>query len=251
MAEAPSLFPEPVEFAPPPGRGLHGYYRKPNDWIVVAATTPSNRSGYEYKGFTYLPQYGEFANGTNERTATQNARDDRGNPWNPAIEPWRLIFQRDGAKEFPIDQIIAFRWHLTPPYKEVTFPQLEGVDITVYPCPECDKGVFSSTNPLGASGQLRTHLTCGSNKRHEYSPGDLRELGQELKIDFDSARVGRIEQVKEQIDEPQEAPEMTLSEVPRESCDECDFSTPADSKNPTASLMMHKRHNHEKEPALA
>lgn len=251
MVDVPSLFPEPVEFAPPPGRGLHGYYRKPNDWIVVAPTTPSNRSGYEYKGFTYLPQYGEFANGTNERTAKQNARDDRGNPWNPAIEPWRLIFQRDGAKEFPVDQIIAFRWHLTPPYKEVNFPQLEGVDITVYPCPECKKGVFSSVNALEASEQLRTHLTCGINKRHEYTPTDMRELGKELNIDFDSARIGRVQEIKEQAAPDKEPLELTPTEVPVEGCDECDFSPPEDSGNPKASLMMHKRHNHEKEPVLA
>lgn len=216
MAEAPSLFPTPVETTPPPGRGLHGYYRKPNGWIVLAPTSPSNRSGYEYKGFTLLPQYGEFRNGTNEPQAKKKERDDRGNPWNPAVEPWRLIFQRDGAKEFTVEQIIAFHWHLTPPYREVSFPQLEGVEITVYPCPECEKGTFSSVKALEASDQLRTHLTSGINKRHEYTPTDLRELGKELKIDFDSARVGRMQQVKEQMAPTKEPLDLTLSEPIKE-----------------------------------
>ena len=257
VQDAPSLFPEPVEFAPPPGRGLHGYYRKPDGWIVVAATTPSNRSGYEYKGFTFLPQYGEFANGTNELTAKQNARDDRGNPWNPAIEPWRLIFQRDGASAFPIDQIIAFHWHLQPPYKEVKFPQLEGVDITVYPCPECDRGVFSSINPLEASGQLRTHLTTGVNKRHEYTPTDLRELGKELEIDFDSARIGRVQQVKEELLHTE--PDVDLSsrdvgagrvtpEGPPPPCEFCEYLPNGTPAMWARALNMHKRMHCRKNP---
>ena len=252
--ETPSLYPEPVELAGPPGRGLHGYYRKTNGWIVVASTSPGNRSGYEYKGFTFLPQYGEFANGTGEARADKNASDDRGNPWNPAMEPWRLIFQRDGVKEFPVEQIIAFRWHLRPPYKEVKFPQLEGIDIKTYPCPECKKGVFSSVNPLEASDQLRTHLTSRINGRHEYTPGDLRELGDELNIDFNSARVGRIEEVKEQMAasiEKTEAVELTLPEpLPIEACPECGKPVPEGHENSEAWLRGHTMGAH-KEPVLA
>ena len=248
---APSLYPEPVDVAPPPGKGLHGYYRKTNGWIVVAATTPSNRSDYEYKGFTYLPQYGEFKNGTNEATARRLELDDRKMPWNPAVEPWRLIFQRGGAKEFPVDQLIAFRWHLRPPYQEVSFPQLEGTEITNYPCPECEKGIFSSTNSLEAAEQLRSHLTSGVNQRHSYTPTDLRELGKELEIDFDSSRVGRVQEVKAQMAASLEkVGELTSTE--RLSCEEdgCDYLTPEESKAPGVSLHHHKTRDH-KEPALA
>ncbi len=215
--DAPSLYPEPQEVAPPPGRGLHGYYhRGDNGWVVVAATTPSNRADYEYKGFTFMQQYGQFKNGTNEARARRLEKDDRGNAWNPAVEPWRLIFQRDGAKEFPLEQIIAYRWHIRPPYREVSFPQLEGIDIKSYACPECKKGLFASTNPSEATEQLRTHLTSEINNRHKYTPTDLRELGKELDIDFDSARVGRVRSVT--VEEPeaeleaQPAPELTLAE---------------------------------------
>lgn len=242
---APSLFPEPAEVAPPPGRGLHGYYRRgDNGWIVVASTTPSNRSDYEYKGFRFLPQYGEFKNGTNELRARQLAADDRGVAWNPAIEPWRLIFQRRGAGEFPVEQIIAYRWHLRPPYKEVTFPQIDGVDITTYPCPECEKGIFSSTNDKEAAQQLRTHLTSGVNQRHNYTATDLRELGKELAIDFDSARVGRVQAVKEQMGvpasmEPDEVPELTPAPVPEEPC-ECGWESTAKEPHRRKSIAMHE-----------
>lgn len=249
--QAPSLYPEPREAPSPPGRGKHGYYRKTNGWVVVASTTPSNRSDYEYKGFTFMPQYGEFRNGTNEARAAQLEHDDRGMPWNPAVEPWRLIFQRQGAKEFPIEQIIAHRWHLTPPYREVAFPQLEGVEIVNYFCPECDKGVFSSVNANEAAEQLRTHLTCGTNNRHSYTPTDLRELGKELTINFESARVGRIERQAPSIQEaPAEAPALTP--VERLTCDEegCDYITREDSKDPEASKRMHERSHQKKEAAL-
>ncbi len=255
MTDAPSLYPEPVEVAAPPGKGLHGYYRRgDNGWVVMASTTPSNRSDYEYKGFTFMPQYGQFKNGTNEPRAKRYAADDRGTPWNPATEPWRLIFQRGGAKEFPVDQIIAFRWHLRPPYKEVTFPQLEGVTITNYPCPECDKGIFSSTNSREAGEQLRAHLTSGINGRHGYTPTDLRELGHELEIDFDSSRVGRVREVKMQmaasLDAPGQPPEMkTTAQL---TCEEegCGYLTPEGSKNPADTLQRHGNQKH-KEPVLA
>lgn len=189
--EAPSLYPEPYDAPEPPGRGRHGYYKKPDGWIVVAATTPSNRRDYEYKGFIYLPQYGEFVNGSAQPRAAAKERDARGNPWNPALEPWRLIFQRGGAKEFPVDQIIAYRWHIHPPYREVQFPQLAGNEITNYGCPECDKGIFSSVNPREAALMLRTHLTSAIDGQHKYTPADLNALGKEWGIDFESARAGR------------------------------------------------------------
>src|SRR3990172_7777242 len=195
--EAPTLYPEPIEVAAPPGRGRHGYYPRPEDgglasgWIVIAATTPSNRADYEYKAFTRLPAYGEFANGSAQPRALPKEKDARGHPWNPALEPWRLIFQLNGAKEFPVSQIIAYRWHIRPPYREVVFPQLAGAEITNYGCPECDKGIFSSLNPAEAAAQLRTHLTSAVDSQHKYSPADLAALGKDWDIDFDSARMGR------------------------------------------------------------
>lgn len=186
--EAPSLYPQVREVEAPPGKGHHGYYRKPDGWIVVASTSPSNRSDYEYKGFRFLPRYGQFVYGTHGGQPRE--RDARGIPWNPADEPWRLFFQKGGAKEFSIEQIIAYRWHLRPPYREIEFPQLKGVEIHDLPCPECDTA-FSSTVLSEAVSHLRTHLTSGVNRQHSYSVTDLRELGKEWDIDFETARLGK------------------------------------------------------------
>lgn len=188
VMEAPSLYPAPADVEVHGARGLHGYYRNKQGWIVVQSTTPANRSATEYKGGRFLPQFGEFANGTSGGKAQE--RDDRGYPWNPADEPWRLIFQRKGASEFPVDQVLAYHWHLTPPYREVEFPQLDGLEVTDYFCPECDKGIFSSLEPLEAAAMLRTHLTSGL-ERHEYRPEDLRVLGEREGIDFFSRAISR------------------------------------------------------------
>ena len=238
VEEAPSLYPELREAAAPPGKGRHGYYKKPDGWLVVASTTPTNRSDYEYKGFRFLARYGEFVNGTAELRAKQNERDAKGNPWNPAIEPWRLVFQLGGADEFPIDQIIAYRWHVRPPYREVQFPQLQGVEITNYGCPECEKGLFASTNPHEAAQQLRIHLTSAVSDSHRYTPSDLRALGQEWDIDFESSRIARRSVQLKPPEEPEvtEVPDLTLSSKYR--CVQCGYEPKG--KAPWLALKNHK-----------
>jgi hypothetical protein len=238
VSDAPSLYPEAFEAQVAPGKGQHGYYKKADGWVVVASTTPSNRRDYEYKGFVYLHQYGEFTNGSAQPRAASRERDARGNPWNPALEPWRLIFQRGGAKEFPIDQIIEYRWHIRPPYKEVTFPQLAGLEITNYGCPECDKGVFASLNPREAAIQLRTHLTSGVNGSHSYTPTDLRSLGQEWDIDFESARSGRRVVTFDGKEEEEEEETVDLTPVKDYTCGACGYEPTG--KAPWLALRNHK-----------
>ena len=189
MMEAPTLFPEPVDVEIHGGRGLHGYYRNIKGWIVVQPTTPANKEGTIFKGGIFLPHYGEFKNGTAGGKPMES--DDRGMPWNPAEEPWRLIFQRRGAEAFPLEQILAYHWHIRPPYREVEFPQLEGVDVTDYFCPECEKGIFSHAEPLEAADQLKIHLTSGIDRRHEYRTEDLTALGDREGIDFFSRSISR------------------------------------------------------------
>ena len=240
MTDAPTLYPEPIEAHAPPGKGRHGYYRKPDGWIVVAATTPSNRSDYEYKGFTFLPQYGEFTNGSAQPRAAAKERDARGNPWNPALEPWRLIFQLNGAKEFPVDQVIGYRWHIRPPYREVSFPQLAGIEITNYGCPECEKGVFASINPLEAAQMLRTHLTSAIDAQHKYSPSDLAGLGKEWDIDFDSSRMGRRTVTFEEPEKPTVVePVLPGKDQAKEyKCQNCGYEPTG--KSPWLALRNHK-----------
>lgn len=246
--EAPTLFPNPVDEKTPPGRGKHGYYRNARGWIVVASTTPSNRSGTEYKGGTYLGKYGEFVNGTQGGGA--NIADDRGVLFNSAHEQWRILFQRGGAAEFPPDQIVAFGWHLRPPYREVAFPQMAGVVVYDLPCPECDR-VFSSLGERQVAQFLRQHLTSKVDEAHSYTPADLKELGAEWSIKFDSARtrasVKRAVTSESLAPEPA-APEMSPNaDIPRleEFACDCGWAPPVSSGNPGAALRMHKR-SHER-----
>ena len=239
MPDAPTLFPTDLDNPEPPGRGKHGYYRRGDTgWVTVGATTPANRGHYEYKGFVFLSQYGEFVNGT--AGGAKKERDARGALWNPADEPWRLIFQRGGAKEFPVSQIIAYRWHVRPPYKEVTFPQLESVKVYDFQCPECTRGLFSSTVEADAVAQLKVHLTSGVNNQHSYTPTDLRALAQEWGLDFESRRIGTnpVRRVHDQTPEP-DAPELTP--VTLLSCEECGWAPKPDAKKPEFALMLHKR----------
>lgn len=240
VTEAPTLFPEPRDAVAPPGRGKHGYYRKPGGWIVVASTTPANRGHYEYKDFTFLPRYGEFAQGTGGGDAKE--RDDRGVLWNPADEPWRLIFQRSGAKEFPVEQIIAYRWHIRPPYREVKFPQLEGVNITDLPCPECSN-VFSSINPREAAQFLRVHLTSKINGSHEYTPTDLRELAKEWGIDMETRRTNVAVPPAATLEPEDAVPVMEPADEaknPEYQC-VCGWAPPITSKNAAGALRFHQR----------
>jgi hypothetical protein len=147
------------------------YYRKPDGWIVPAQGAPNYFSSKLARGFTPLPQYGTFMPG-------QESEDTRGIPFDAHSEMWRVIFQRNGAEAFPIDQIIAYNWHLSPPYAGVTFPQMEGVDVPELDCPECD------LPPCHDVADLATHLRI----RHGYTRTDLRVYGDEIGIKFDRKR---------------------------------------------------------------
>lgn len=226
VADSPTLYPELQQASPLAStKGRHGYYRKANGWISIGSLTPANRDHYEQKGFTYLVRYGQFRNDgdiTGRGSATE--KDARGAPWNPVLEPWRMFFQKGGAKEFPVEQIIAYHWHLRPPYREVTFPQLKGIAITDYFCPECDKGIFSALTPAEAAQSLRTHLTTGIDRTHSYTAQDLRQLGEAEEIDFFAAtrvkglvrRGGQSTEAPSLAEGTETIPELTVTEASTE-----------------------------------
>ena len=263
VSEAPSLFPQIEVSAPLPGRSEHGYYRKKNGWIITGNVgTPANKSSYEIQGAIYLNLYGFWRPGSADGQAKPEERDRNGTPWNPAIEPWRRIFQEGGANEFPVDQIVAYGWHRRPPYREVTFPQLQGVAVFDLPCPECDR-IFGSLNERETAQMLKTHLTSRTNTSHSYTPTDLRELGKEWNLDFESARTRAREQVvvKEEIpsletteivapvmiptdDDPPSERVSSLMSMEPQFCPDCDWQSPPESKRPVFSLFQHRRWRH-------
>ena len=70
------------------------------------------------------------------------------------------LFKNGGAKEFPIDQIVAFKWHINPPYemsKEV-FPQLEEYELPdPWWCAMCSPQIA----PKNSAQQLLQHIIIG------------------------------------------------------------------------------------------
>lgn len=212
--EIPSLYPELVETVTPPGKGQHGYYKRgDNGWIITAPAWPTFRNDLEFKGCHFLDRYGTFLY---DMPGNRTVFDVNGRNYSPVTEPWRAIFQKGGVREFPLEQIIAYRWHLRPPYREVKFPQLEGVRIYDLYCPECEKGIFSSEREQEAIEMLRVHLTSRINDQHTYRPEDLRALGEEYEIDFFAPRRGRrpvkTAAVLEEEPEPS-APDLSPSEA--------------------------------------
>ena len=228
MVSAPSLFPTVAEVSASE-LNFFIYFRKPDGWIVAAPGWPQEYAKRLRQGYTPLPQYGSFVPG-------HKSRDSRGLAFSAAREGWRVGFQKGGAdfaREFPVAQIVAYNWHLTPPYREVDFPQIAGMDIPAYECPECVRP------PLPTTQTLATHLRVG----HDYSRVDLREYGKEVGIEF-SARSDR--QVAAELEAHQIA-ELTAAQtsVDREyGCDQCDWAPPLGVKDKDKSKAAHVRFKH-------
>ena len=223
-ASIPTLYPDIVEAPSAPGRGAHGYYRRApsgprGGWIMAIGAWPSFRSDMEYKGNVFLQRYGTWV--LPGPGAGSTVTDLKGVRFNPGDEPWRLIFQHGGAHEFPLSQIIAYRWHITPPYREVVFPQLEGVKVYDLFCPECETGTFSSVVQGEAVDMLRQHLVSKVNTSHQYRPEDFRALGEEYGIDFFAPRRGRRDaSTGSLVPEPDETPAF-VAEATIFRCNDC------------------------------
>ena len=248
-------------------RGHFSYGKRPmtygamRGWVVQLPYQDNLRLQYSQRRFTYLDQYGLFlmvqADGDIKKVTNKDAN---GQPWNSFREPWRLLFQRGGAKEFPVDQIVTAHWHLVPPYREARFPQLEelkgsGQEIHDFQCPECYERpvLFSSLNQREAAVHLRTHLTSGVNDQHKYSPADLKELGTELGVDLISARVAVPRMIVGPRVGAEEAPHLEMPESLTDlseaknldsKCDLCDWAPIITNKQPASALRLHKRHAH-------
>src|SRR3990170_1107135 len=119
QGEPATLYPEPVHGEVLTGKGTHGYYRRPdNEWIMALPPFLGNDRDWQLKGFQRLIKYGEFANGTTGEKP--NTRDENGNPWNPADEPWRQMFLRGGGKESGVPGVLQGSLRQPQPAGSVT-----------------------------------------------------------------------------------------------------------------------------------
>jgi hypothetical protein len=126
------------------------YWRKPDGEICIAPVWPTEAVQRMDEGWTNLKRYGEFL------------LQQYG--WNVTREPYRVIMQNGGAKEFSAAQIVSHNWHRRPPYKGIRFPQLDLELVAEARCKFCRKQ-FSS---YSEEGLAEARSTVDANlARHE------------------------------------------------------------------------------------
>lgn len=237
------------------------YYRNRKGWITWGDTQAAKQLDMiNGKGCSPLPKYGTI----------QHSED----LWGP------ILRHPDGPAEFPVEQILAYRWYrkdklpdLRPIVTEnrnsyrvgtqptIRFPQLQGVKVTEYPCPEpCGREPFH--DPLHLGGHLRV--------MHGYDRSEILKYGEAMNIDFSKVPGGQqivnfefdevIEEVKKDAEEvsvllttvsaESPATEETLNEIIAPTvraafltCDQCDYTTEGKERHNLA-LNSHKRIKH-------
>lgn len=229
MTQPRDLYPDRAQTQRTPLGDLM-YFRKPDGWIAPAQSAPNYYASKLRRAWTPLPQYGTFTGG-------EGSTDTRGIPFDAHVEMWRVIFQKGGADAFPIDQIIAYNWHLAPPYAGVTFPQMEGVEVPQIDCPECD------LVPCHDVADLATHLRIG----HKYTRSDLKVYGDEIGIKFDRKRT-KVK-IPARLDAAlAEAKEMTPTTPERgEACGVggCEWAPSKGNKKAAETLAAHRKLAHQ------
>jgi len=126
-------------------RPTYGYYRQPDGWITFSTNTRLEKVAYIEHGWEALEQYGAF-------DATPYV----------AAHPFEHLFMFGGAHEMPVDQVIKTGLYMNPPLvpkcgqhltqfhrghsrqcwvgaEPVYFPQLEGMELTPFPCGFCER----------------------------------------------------------------------------------------------------------------
>jgi len=165
------------------------YWRKPNGWIVVGQAHANAFREYVMRGFQPLEKYGFISAGSGSPDEHLSSAD--------ALE--RLLTLPGGIAEFPPEQIIEYRWHLEPPIEGLKFPQMEGVDVEIFECPECEDTLFFKVT------NLVSHLRI----RHEWTRRDIQEYGKDTGLDLLPKRVGR--RTYRQKETP---PERPVADIP-------------------------------------
>lgn len=139
----------------PGSRGLK-YWRRKDGWIVRNQAAPTESERNRRKGMVSLDDYGEFFEFNKDEPLGRGKK-----VWYPRLEPYRRILLNDGAKEFCIEQIVESGWHVKPPYKGVSFPQMDGVKVYDEKCGVCGKKFYAlnedKVNVLRSGHELIRH----------------------------------------------------------------------------------------------
>lgn len=229
-------------------RAAAGYFRKPDGWITVS----QYRGGASIemfldRGFDALRKYGDVTQRLNELDENGEPKRDPAKIWGP------ILRHKDGPAEFLPEQIITARWYKEAdlPVKGIKWPQLRGVKIKEYQCPQCNRAPFVSAiaadgNPLaigdGTIG-LANHLGTSG---HQWDRLSLMSYGDKVGIDFNAigTAVAVIDYAYEEKvqEEPEPEPDFTVEDGLAEQSFICDCGwDKAKPENPAQSLALHQR----------
>ena len=195
------------------------YYRKPitggdeDGWIVWG----DSESGTKLRdrailGFTPLFKYGIITCYLD----SELKQPDPASVWGP------ILRHPDGPAEFPVDQVVTYRWHTDPPIPGLQFPQLSGMKITQYQCPECSRAPFGELKRdgevvLSAIKGLGSHLTI----MHKWDRLALLRWGDRVGIDFDSIDARKV--IPYEYEEKKEVENVKVETKTAEvTCNSCD-----------------------------
>ena len=81
------------------------------------------------------------------------------------------MLEKGGAKEFPVTQILAYKWHVNPPIKGLTFPQIEAVreQVRHFICSDCAFDLWFLAEDQEARATSLRHLRApGKDGRHNH-----------------------------------------------------------------------------------
>lgn len=222
------------------------YYRKSggleDGWIVWGDSESGTKlRDATIRGMQPLFKYGAI---TCFLDKAQKEPDPAG-IWGP------ILRHPDGPAEFPIEQIVAFRWHTDPPVSGVRFPQLQGTKITQYQCPECSRAPFGELKRgdeviLSAIQSLGNHLTI----MHKWDRLALLRWGDRVGIDFDAIDARKV--IPYEYEEPEPGVEDFQVETKGSNldCPKCDWKPKVNAKKPAFALQAHLRAAHP-EPVTA
>lgn len=157
------------------------WQRGPNEenagWLLVGPSAEPGADGrpltrqaesWIRKGRKPLVEY-SYTNRTyknGERHTIETSQDRLNTEWR-----WYWLFKNGGAHLFPIDQIVTYKWHITPPYglpKEV-FPQLAEWDV---PAPRYCAACPGTRPPKNSDEELVTHAMIA----HRMTEPQARDL---------------------------------------------------------------------------
>lgn len=140
-------------------RNINPIYWKKADWeggwiIVGPGLETAQADRWQKKGRKPLLEY-SYTDKVNPRTQIRETIELNADRLGSTYR-WYWLFKNGGAKVFPIEQIVAYHWHIEPPYglPKSVFPQLEEWDVPEpFWCAACPGKI----NPLNSESELLTH----------------------------------------------------------------------------------------------